>query len=69
MPKDFGRLGVPNLRNLNICLLASWIRRYQANNGKLWKVLIDFKYNTDRPNIFTLEIMMLPSFQRADVGS
>jgi hypothetical protein len=28
MEKDFGSLGVPSLRELNICLMGSWIRRY-----------------------------------------
>jgi hypothetical protein len=30
MLKEFGGLGVPNLRDLNICLLASWIKRYNV---------------------------------------
>jgi hypothetical protein len=46
MHKDFGGLGVPNLRDLNICLVGSWIKRYQADGGKLWKEVIDFKYRT-----------------------
>jgi hypothetical protein len=50
--KEYGGLGVPNLRDLNICLLSSWIKRYQAGKGKLWRDLIDFKYRTDRPNLF-----------------
>lgn len=29
MLKDFEGLGIPNLRDLNLCLLASWIRRYR----------------------------------------
>jgi hypothetical protein len=28
MEKDFGGLGVPSLRDLNICLLGSWVRRH-----------------------------------------
>ena len=52
MLKEFGGLGVPNLRDLNICLLASWVKRYSLDENKLWKQLIDHKYNTDRPNIF-----------------
>jgi hypothetical protein len=28
MRKEFGGLGVPNLRDLNLCLLGSWVRRY-----------------------------------------
>lgn len=50
--KEFGGLGIPNLRDLNMCLLGSWIRRYQMGEGKLWKEIIDFKYNTNSPNIF-----------------
>lgn len=52
MCKEFGGLGVPNLRDLNICLLGSWLKRYGLNEGKLWKQIIDSKYNTDKPNIF-----------------
>lgn len=53
------------LRDLSICLLASWIRRYQADNRKLWKELINFKYNILIDLIFfTLEIMMFPSFSK-----
>jgi hypothetical protein len=35
MEKDFGGFGIPNLRELNICLLASWVRRYFVYNGKI----------------------------------
>lgn len=28
------------------------MRRYPVDDGKLWKQVIDEKYNTDRPNIF-----------------
>jgi hypothetical protein len=53
MEKDFGGLGVPSLRDLNIFLLGSWVRRHAQDKGKIWKMLIDFKYNTSNPNIFT----------------
>jgi hypothetical protein len=53
MKKEFGGLGVPNLRELNLCLLGSWIKRYSIDYGKFWKMLIDAKYNTCSPNIFT----------------
>jgi hypothetical protein len=46
MPKAQGGLGIPNLRDLNICLLASWLKRYSNGDGKLWKNLIHNKYNT-----------------------
>jgi len=35
MPKEFGGLGIPNLRELNICLLGSWLKRYSCTDSKL----------------------------------
>ena len=35
MSKEFGGMGLPNLRDLNVCLLASWIRRYSQDKDKL----------------------------------
>lgn len=55
MKKEFGGLGIPNIRDFNICLLASWLRRYNSDRDKLWKELIDFKYDTNNPNIFLTE--------------
>lgn len=52
MCKEFGGLGVPNLRDLNIYLLASWLRRYEQDRHKLWTDLVDYKYNTQSTNIF-----------------
>jgi hypothetical protein len=51
MKKEYGGLGVPDLRELNLCLLVSWIKRYAADKDKIWRLLIDFKYNTNNPNI------------------
>jgi len=52
MCKEYGGLGIPNLRDLNICLLTSWLRRYENDRDKLWRQLLDHKYQTCRPNIF-----------------
>jgi hypothetical protein len=52
MLKEYGGLGVPDLRELNLCLLGSWIKRCSVDDGKIWKNLVDFKYNTHSPNIF-----------------
>jgi hypothetical protein len=46
-------LGVPNLRELNLCLLGSWVSKYFRDGDKIWKNLIDFKYRTGESNIFT----------------
>jgi hypothetical protein len=35
MTKELGGLGVPNIRDLNVCLLGSWLKRYQSDSGKL----------------------------------
>ena len=50
--KEFGGLGIPNLREVNLCLLGSWLKRYCQDDGKIWKTLIDHKYRTNSPNIF-----------------
>uniref|UniRef100_A0A453FR42 Uncharacterized protein n=1 Tax=Aegilops tauschii subsp. strangulata TaxID=200361 RepID=A0A453FR42_AEGTS len=50
--KQYGGLvGVPNLREVNMSLLASWARRYFAGGDKNWVSLVDYKYQTKRPNI------------------
>jgi hypothetical protein len=28
MKKEYGGLGIPNLQDLNICLVGSWVKRY-----------------------------------------
>jgi hypothetical protein len=33
--KEFGGLGIPNLQDLNICLLGSWIKRYIQAEGEI----------------------------------
>ncbi|GJN25005.1 hypothetical protein PR202_gb12787 [Eleusine coracana subsp. coracana] len=35
MQKEFGGLGIPDLRLLNMCLLNSWVKRYNLDDGKL----------------------------------
>src|SRR6185437_2666907 len=50
--KEFGGLGIPDLRNLNLCHLAAWVSRYHLNENTLWTNMTDFKYETDKPNIF-----------------
>ena len=51
MKQEFGGLGIPNLHDLNICLLGSWVKRYMAGEGKIWKKIIDSKYLSNSPNI------------------
>lgn len=35
MCKEYGGLGIPCLKDLNICLLASWLKRYNSDKDKL----------------------------------
>jgi hypothetical protein len=55
--KEYGGLGIPNLAELNMCLLASWIKRYQLDNDKIWKQIMDYKYRVDEPNVFCCPTM------------
>jgi hypothetical protein len=64
MCKEYGGLGIPNLRDLNVCLLASWLRRYDQDRNKLWRELVDYKYNTCSSNILqTKSVGASPFFQ------
>jgi hypothetical protein len=51
MKKEYDGLGVPELKDLNLCLLGSWVKRYIRDEGKLWREIIDRKYYR-RGNIF-----------------
>ena len=68
MHKEFGGLGVPNLRDLNLCLLASWLKRYNLDRDKLWKELIDFKYDTLNPHVLLTRTSSASSFLRVLCG-
>jgi hypothetical protein len=52
MGKDIEGLGIPNLRDLNLCLLGSWVRRHALHDQKLQKPIVDIKYGASSPNIF-----------------
>jgi hypothetical protein len=53
MEKEYGGLVIPSIRELNLCLLGSWVRRYAVDKEKILKMLIDFKYNASA-QIFSL---------------
>jgi hypothetical protein len=52
MKKEFRGLGVPDVREPNMCLLASWVGMYSRDEEEIWKDLVDFKYRTKNLNIF-----------------
>jgi hypothetical protein len=43
---------VLDLKDLNLCLLPSWVQRYHTTNQKMWKDIVDCKYQTNSPNLF-----------------
>jgi hypothetical protein len=62
LKKEYGGLSIPNIREMNMALLASWIRRYNMDGDKLWKQIVDFKYDTRNPNIFTCSTLDVSPF-------
>lgn len=52
MKQEYGGLGIPNLHDLNICLLGSWVKRYMTGEGKIWRQIVETKYLKNVPNIF-----------------
>jgi hypothetical protein len=70
MKKEAGGLNVPNLRDLNMCLLGSWVRRYHKDEWSLWRKVVDAKYNTV-PKIqisFVAMMEILLNFGKVFVG-
>jgi hypothetical protein len=69
MKKDWGAPGIPNIREMNLCLLASWIRRYSLDEDKLWKQIVDFKYGTQNLKVFSCHgIFFFTILERGHVG-
>jgi hypothetical protein len=52
--KEYGGLGVPNLRDLNMALLGSWVKSFIKGEGKLWHSIISQKYIRNAVDIFCL---------------
>jgi hypothetical protein len=52
MKKEFGGLGIPNLQDVNLCLIGSWIKRYYEGEGKPWREIVDQKYMRGKINLF-----------------
>jgi hypothetical protein len=65
----FGGLGIPNLQDLNICLLGSWVKRYVQGERTLWRKVIDSKYNTRNPNILCCHDAHPSTFWKGVMGA
>jgi hypothetical protein len=44
MKKEFGELGIPDLKDLNFYLLGSWVKRFISDEGKLLRSIAERKY-------------------------
>ena len=50
-PLEEGGLGVKEVKNFNVALLAKWRWRIMSNEGGKWKEIILSKYGTEAENI------------------
>jgi hypothetical protein len=57
----FGGLGIQNIRDFNLCLLASWIIRYHMDNNKIWRMIVDYKYDLS-PNLLSAKHVLCSPF-------
>jgi hypothetical protein len=67
MKKQYGGLGIPDIKDLNLCLLGSWVKRYFRDEGKLWRKVVEKKY-CKKENIFCSEKSMPPFLEGGDPG-
>jgi hypothetical protein len=67
--KEHGGLGFPNLRDLNLCLLASWFQRFYDPSSKLWKDIVRSSTRLTLPICSAVMIGRGPLLERGDVGS
>jgi hypothetical protein len=59
MKKEHCGLEVPNLKDFNLCLLGSWVKRYIEDENEIWRRRVDSKY-CSRSSIFMQIRMELP---------
>jgi hypothetical protein len=61
MKREFGGLGIPNLKDLNLCLLGSWIKRYIRAEGSIWKKIVEQSTILDSQTFFDVKTPILLS--------
>jgi hypothetical protein len=57
-------MGIPNLPDLNLCLIGSWIKRYIQGKELPRKKVINAKYDTRNPNT-RKQITLMDKFREA----
>jgi hypothetical protein len=68
MKKEFGGLGVLNLRELNLCLLGSWVRRYIVDKNKIWEMLVAISIVLKSPISLLISLRGLLIFGKVSYG-
>jgi predicted membrane protein len=43
-------MGTQNIRDFNLCNLSYLMRRYHLDDNKIWKMIVDYKYDLS-PNV------------------
>jgi hypothetical protein len=64
----FWGMGVPDLKDLNLCLIGSWVRRYIRDENRLLRSIIDKKY-CKHGNILFRQNTCIPFLEGCDHGS
>ena len=69
MKKEAGGLGIPDLSDMNLALLGSWIKRFIKDEGKLWHSVIKRKYMRNALNIFCVPTTQSSTFWKGILES
>ena len=62
---EFRGLGVPNIKEYNMALLASWGKRFFHNPDSDWTKLILYKYRVNSPNLLWTKSEGVPTFWKS----
>jgi hypothetical protein len=66
--KEHGGLDIPDLRDLNLCLLAAWVQRYQGRRPCYGKLLLTRNTKLILLTFYAVRIEMDPLLERGVLG-
>jgi hypothetical protein len=69
MKMEYWGLGVPDIKDLNLCLLGFWVKRYIKDETKLWRSIVDLKYCRNRNILHTDKNQAYPFWKALDLYS
>ena len=59
--KNWGGLGIKNVRMMNVCLLLKWWWQYGIENKALWRRVIDAKYGVGQTSWIPITLAAVKS--------